>query len=353
MRTPSQSFKRPPGPAKTLLCWVQNFILLAGLVTLGWCVYVQAETFFFQTYQSWRLDRLQQGKPASVTLFVKQWLTIPWQKGAPSNSPNVSLGRKGSSPKSSRNFAPHGEGDLIGKLAIPRLNLSAIVLEGTDAHTLRLAVGHLPGTPLPGEPGSVDLAAHRDTFFSRLHNIHRGDVVTMSTVSGVNYLYRVGTMAVVSPDNTSILNSSPQPGINLITCYPFNYVGAAPERFVVHADQVSASARPLEPHALLDGTDRGMPHQSSSVLAASLTQSPSFATRPATKSLRHSTKSRQKRNSLAEVDAKDDSTGGEEASSTPAGTLPPGTGPKRAAKTPPSHTNPLRAFFRKLFKPSR
>ena len=112
-----------------------------------------------------------------------------------------------------------------------------MVMEGISARTLRLAVGHLPGTPLPGEPGNVGLSAHRDTFFRALRNIHRGDVITLSTPAGDLHGYLVESISVVSPGNTEILDASRGPGLNLITCYPFNYVGPAPKRFVVHADE--------------------------------------------------------------------------------------------------------------------
>jgi LPXTG-site transpeptidase (sortase) family protein len=95
---------------------------------------------------------------------------------------------------------------------------------------------------MPGEAGNVELAAHRDTFFRGLRNIKKGDLVTLSTVSGPSYEYRVDSLAVVSPGSTDVLASFPGPGVNLITCYPFTYVGAAPERFVVHAVEVRQSA---------------------------------------------------------------------------------------------------------------
>jgi sortase A len=351
MRTQPQYLRRRPGPAKTFLRWVQNFFLLAGVVALGWYAFVQTETLFFQTYQSWRLDQLQQGKPATVTLFVKQWLPISWKEGASPQSPTASWGRKESSAESADYSAPRAEGELIGKLEIPRLDLSAIVLEGTDAHTLRLAVGHLPGTPLPGEPGNVDLAAHRDSFFRGLNRIHQGDVLTMSTVGGASYQYRVETVAVVSPNNTSSLNSSAGPGINLITCYPFNYVGAAPKRFVVHANQISANLRMPDSQAMSGGSNRLDDAHSSMILAASLIHSPSFAARPASKLFRHSASPREAQNSLAGAEVREGPTVGNDPAFTGGGNPASDTSPKSAAKTSLSHSNPLRAFFRKIFKP--
>lgn len=127
----------------------------------------------------------------------------------------------------------------IGRLEIPRLGLSLIVREGVDAETLRLAVGHIPGTASPGDTGNVGLAGHRDTFFRRLRNVRAGDEVRLTTVDG-RYTYHVRSTSVVAPDDTSVLDETARPTLTLVTCYPFYFVGAAPKRFIVHAEQSRA-----------------------------------------------------------------------------------------------------------------
>lgn len=124
----------------------------------------------------------------------------------------------------------------IGRLEIPRLGLSIIVREGVDAETLRLAVGHIPGTASPGDTGNVGLAGHRDTFFRRLRDVRAGDEVRLTTVDG-RYTYRVRSTSVVAPDDTSVLDGTARPSLTLVTCYPFYFVGAAPKRFIVRAEQ--------------------------------------------------------------------------------------------------------------------
>jgi sortase A len=135
---------------------------------------------------------------------------------------------------------PLHEGDLFGEISIPRIGLSAIIAQGTDDATLRRAVGHVPGTASPGSPGTVVLAAHRDTFFRPLHRIRVNDLIFLDTEYG-KYRYRVVRVFVVSPRQTSVLDSSPASDLTLLTCFPFRFIGPAPDRFVVQAVRINAS----------------------------------------------------------------------------------------------------------------
>lgn len=144
------------------------------------------------------------------------------------------------------------EGDVIGEILVPRLHLRAIVVQGDSSSVLRRAVGHLSETAFPGEPGNVALAAHRDTFFRPLRKIRPGDVVTFD-VPGREFRYEVESTMVVSPDEVGVLHpSSMSRELTLITCYPFDYIGPAPHRFVVRAREIgSASPEPRAGRASL------------------------------------------------------------------------------------------------------
>jgi sortase A len=124
---------------------------------------------------------------------------------------------------------------LVGRIEVPRLKLSALAREGVDVRTLRGSVGHVPGTALPGEPGNAAFAAHRDTFFRPLEGIRKGDTVTVTTRDGV-HRYRVYSTRIVSPSDVTVLRSGQQSQLTLVTCYPFDYVGSAPKRFIVQAE---------------------------------------------------------------------------------------------------------------------
>ena len=134
-------------------------------------------------------------------------------------------------------------GGLIGRIEIPRLLLSVVVVEGVDKTSLRRAVGHIPGTALPGEAGNVGLAGHRDTFFRPLKDLKIKDEIQFSTLKG-NFKYEVESLRIVEPDNVGVLAPSGENVLTLVTCYPFYYVGPAPKRWIVRARQVSSQAAP-------------------------------------------------------------------------------------------------------------
>jgi len=132
---------------------------------------------------------------------------------------------------------PLEPGELIGRIDIPRLKLSAAVAEGDDDKTLGKAVGHLPDTPLPWQRGNVALAAHRDGLFRSLEGVRLDDDVRFVTARG-EYHYRVTKMHIVDPDDVWVIAPTDTPTITLITCYPFSFVGNAPRRFIVKAELV-------------------------------------------------------------------------------------------------------------------
>jgi sortase A len=126
------------------------------------------------------------------------------------------------------------EGDIVGKLNIPRIGISVMVLHGIESNTLIAGAGHMPGTPLPGSEGNVTIAAHRDTFFRKLEGILPGDSIQFGTV-GNSYEYIVDSIEIVDPEDTKVMESRGGSELTLITCYPFYLVGPAPKRFIVHA----------------------------------------------------------------------------------------------------------------------
>jgi sortase A len=130
-----------------------------------------------------------------------------------------------------------GRGSLLGRIEISTIGLAAMILEGTDPGTLRRAVGHFPGTALPGQQGNVAIAGHRETFFRALRNIRKDNEITLTTLNG-SYRYRVDSTKVVEPENTEVLYDSDNAILTLVTCYPFDFMGSAPKRFVVRAHRI-------------------------------------------------------------------------------------------------------------------
>jgi sortase A len=123
---------------------------------------------------------------------------------------------------------------VLGRIEIPRIGVSAIVREGDDDTTLAVAVGHVPGTARPGERGNMALAGHRDSFFRALRHIQVDDVIHVQGL-GRGYEYRVDSTEVVKAEETRVLDPTGDTILTLVTCYPFGYLGHAPNRFIVHA----------------------------------------------------------------------------------------------------------------------
>lgn len=134
-------------------------------------------------------------------------------------------------------------GDVLGVMEIPRVGVSVAVLQGTSSRTLRRGAGHIEGTPLPGEPGNSGIAGHRDTFFRELKDVRKNDEIEFQTATGL-LRYQVDWVKVVAPDDTSVLTPSTESALTLVTCYPFYFVGPAPNRFIVRATQVLSSRIP-------------------------------------------------------------------------------------------------------------
>ena len=128
---------------------------------------------------------------------------------------------------------------LLGRLEIPSIQLTVMVREGVDTASLRKAAGHLPSSPLPGEPGNVVVLGHRDTFFRPLRGIAQGDPIRVKTRSG-SFQYVVDSIQVVPPEQSLAFKEDVSAeSMTLITCFPFDYVGPAPRRFVVRARMLS------------------------------------------------------------------------------------------------------------------
>jgi sortase A len=170
-------------------------------LTLGYCAYAGTDAWIFQ----------HRGGEAFERHLLDQTHSAP--------SPEV------------------GTDGVIGRIEISRLGISTLVIEGTGEPSLRRAAGHIAGTALPGHPGNVGIAGHRDSFFRPLRNIHRDDIITLATLRG-EYRYRVVSTKIVDPDDVTVLKADGEDVLTLVTCYPFYFVGSAPSRFIVRAQRV-------------------------------------------------------------------------------------------------------------------
>ena len=226
------------------LRWIERALIAIGLVCVGIWAWSWIDAKIYQYRENRLLEEAENARAAS--------------SGESTASESDSLGafQEASAPapeEEKEPAEPGPEGSLVGRIEIPRLDDSAIVLEGVDKKTLRRGVGRIPGTALPDareyrgqdgrrrQGGNVGLAAHRDSFFRGLKDIRKNDIVTLKTLDDT-YYYRVEWTEIVLPKDTHVLEDSGVPELTLVTCYPFYYVGSAPKRFIVRAQRVDEAA---------------------------------------------------------------------------------------------------------------
>jgi sortase A len=127
----------------------------------------------------------------------------------------------------------------LAVLHISKFQLRVPVLEGTDELMLNRGIGHIPGTARPDEVGNIGLAGHRDGFFRVLKDISPGDTIELQTARATDR-YIVDQIVLVRPDDVSVLQPRSFRSLTLVTCYPFYFIGSAPQRYIVHASITSS-----------------------------------------------------------------------------------------------------------------
>jgi sortase A len=224
---PRGTLKRPRRRGSTIVRAAYYLFLTVGIVALGYAGYVVADEYIYQEVEAAKFE--------FATKDIAPVVPTEPDTAAPPTVPTASV------PK-------HVIGDdgLIGELEIPRLEMKIAVVQGDSEKILRRAVGHLPSSAMPGDMGNVALAGHRDTFFRPLRKIGPGDAITLKTYDG-DFEYRVESVEVVAPSNVEVLKPTGSRTLTLITCFPFNYVGSAPNRFIVRATQLDGSSPPVNP----------------------------------------------------------------------------------------------------------
>ena len=200
-----------------MLIWIERTLLAIGLALAVWCAVVLLEARYTRSLPP-------QPSPLKVTM------TLPGEDEKGSATTRVQ--RSAMKP-----------GTVIGTLTVPRLRLSTPVLEGSDDGTLRSGAGHIEDTPFPGEAGNVGIAGHRDTVFRPLRHIQVGDPLELKTADRL-FKYKISKTIIVGPDDVYVLDPTEKPTLTLVTCYPFDFIGHAPKRFIVQAQLVSDEAGP-------------------------------------------------------------------------------------------------------------
>lgn len=205
---------------RLFLRWSGHFFSIIGILALSYVGFVLGYTRLYQAYLTRRFEQaLKVARPPA---------------GSGEELPSSPLPPAPSEADRARAESAVPEGSPLGRIEIGTIGLSAMILEGTEGKTLRRAVGHISGTALPGKQGNIAIAGHRDTFFRGLRNIHKDDEITLTTLIGT-YRYHVNFTQVVEPEDIWVLDHSGESILTLVTCYPFFFVGPAPQRFIVRA----------------------------------------------------------------------------------------------------------------------
>lgn len=200
----------------SLLKWLERGLLAVGVVLAAWCAAVLVEARFHNQLPI---------RPSNAPLKVTQTVILPGDSGGatrPAPAPSA--------------------GTLLGRLEAPTVKMSTNMLEGSDDGTLSRGAGHIEDTPYPGQAGNIGVAGHRDTVFRPLRNIKVGDPLELTTANRL-YRYKISKTIIVGPDDVYVLDPTEKPTLTLVTCYPFEYIGHAPKRFIVQAQLVGDEAR--------------------------------------------------------------------------------------------------------------
>lgn len=200
----------------TGLDWIERSLLVLGATLLAWSGLTLLEQSYFQR------------------------LPVPAAPAVTAQLPGENPTKRTAAAQSGASAVEPGT--WLARLEASSVALTATVLEGTDDATLRRGAGHIEGTPFPGGTGNVGIAGHRDTVFRPVRHLKLGDRILLTTADRV-LEYRISETKIVNPADVHVLDPMGRPMLTLVTCFPFNFIGNAPQRFIVHAELIQERAR--------------------------------------------------------------------------------------------------------------
>lgn len=146
--------------------------------------------------------------------------------------------------KDKSEFSPN-QGDVTGMLTIPSLDAELAIYDGTHEDELSQGVGHYDGTAYPLEEDQIVLSGHRDTVFRRMGELEIGDIMTLNLEYG-DFDYEVVDMYIVDADDRTVIVPHDEEILTVTTCYPFSFVGSAPDRYIIDAIPVGQKIKPID-----------------------------------------------------------------------------------------------------------
>jgi len=236
---------KPEGPGETghrakrrrsAWIWAERLLLGSGLVLLAIYGTIRIEGILSSRAALERFAALE----SSVATTSRDGGESAGSSGEADASPEINLSNVDFSQWDAHRVQAYQRavtaqaGAPLGVLRIPKIHLEAPLLDGTDGATLNYAVGRITGTGRPGEQGNIGIAGHRDGFFRGLKDVGVGDAIELKTIKGTD-TYVVDRIQIVAPDDVSVLRRRSVPSLTLVTCYPFYFIGSAPQRYIVTA----------------------------------------------------------------------------------------------------------------------
>jgi len=200
--------------------WLERFCLGAGSLALFALPIVYLDAWYGSRTALADFERRIESRPAATAPAARPAAIPPVEEPAVADLPDERP----------------PQGGPIAVLRVPRLDVEVPVFDGTDQRTLNRGAGLVEGTAVPGATGNTVISAHRDSFFRPLKDLAVGDVVELQASDGSVHRFAVSELFVTDPLDVSVLDGSTEPRLTLITCYPFSYVGFAPERLIVRAE---------------------------------------------------------------------------------------------------------------------
>ncbi len=225
--------------SKKHISWLMT-IAAAGMIIFGiWFSGTQAATFA-KGYLLYKADAVSAEDFAPKLQTINAEVSLPDAESAESLDDSEEPEETMQLPKDISYPSNPQIGDLMGELIIPKLGASLPIIHGTDEDELEKGVGHYAGSVMPGQSDNSVLSGHRDTVFRELGQVGKGDEFIVRTADGT-FTYRVRQVRIVDEDDRTVIVPKPRATLTVSTCYPFDFVGYAPERYILVADLVSSS----------------------------------------------------------------------------------------------------------------
>lgn len=224
------------GKIKPILTIATTAVMVLGILLVVYASAKYGAAYFGQTGNTQEIANDDQSMPVSKQETSTE-INAEIKDGTDTDSAKKQQGKNANADLSSKVLYPQRPdiGEHIGDLDIPELEISLSIVHGTGDEQLEEGVGHYAGSVLPGESDHSILSGHRDTVFRGLKDIELKDDIIISTSAGT-FTYQVVDTYIVDAEDETVIQPADEPTLSLTTCYPFDFVGNAPKRFIVEAD---------------------------------------------------------------------------------------------------------------------